>query len=82
MPFFRQTSRCGHQLSRILRIKEKTMKLLAIIPAYNEEKSIVAVVEAFTAAYPQYDYLIVNDGGHDRTLDICREHGYHIVSLP
>ncbi|MEG1924525.1 MAG: glycosyltransferase family 2 protein [Ruthenibacterium sp.] len=58
------------------------MKLLAIIPAYNEEKSIVAVVEAFTAAYPQYDYLIVNDGGHDRTLDICREHGYHIVSLP
>lgn len=58
------------------------MKLLAIIPAYNEEKSIVSVVEAFTEAYPEYDYLIVNDGGHDRTLDICRARGYRIVSLP
>lgn len=58
------------------------MKLLAIIPAYNEEKSIVSVVEAFTEAYPEYDYLIVNDGGHDKTLDICRERNYHIVSLP
>ena len=36
-------------------------KLLIVIPAYNEEESIVSVVEELTTHYPQYDYVVVND---------------------
>ena len=36
------------------------MKVLVIIPAYNEEKSIERVVSNLREACPQADYLIVN----------------------
>lgn len=58
------------------------MKLLIIIPAYNEEKNIVRVVEHLRASVPQFDYVIVNDGSRDATGRLCREHGYPLVSLP
>lgn len=58
------------------------MKVLVIIPAYNEEKSIEKVVENLINNYPQYDYLIVNDGSTDRTEEICREKNYNFVTLP
>ena len=58
------------------------MKVLIIIPAYNEEKSIERVVENLINNYPQYDYLIVNDGSTDRTEEICREKNYNFVTLP
>lgn len=56
--------------------------LLIVIPAYNEEQNIVNVVETLIQDYPQYDYLIVNDGSKDRTAAICRERGYRIADLP
>lgn len=58
------------------------MKVLIIIPAYNEEKSIEKVVENLEKNYPQYDYLIVNDGSKDRTEEICQKNHYNYVSLP
>lgn len=58
------------------------MKVLIIIPAYNEEKSIEKVIENLKNNYPQYDYLIVNDGSKDRTEEICKEKNYNYVSLP
>ena len=54
------------------------MKLLIVIPAYNEAENIVAVVEELKAVVPQYDYVIVNDGSRDRTPEICREKGYNL----
>lgn len=58
------------------------MKILLIIPAYNEQESIVPVIEHLTANFPQYEYVIVNDGSRDDTARICREHGYHMVDQP
>lgn len=58
------------------------MRVLAIIPAYNEQESIVSTVEEFLAADTGCDYLIVNDGSSDATEAICREHGYHHVTHP
>ena len=58
------------------------MKLLIVIPAYNEAENIVAVVEELKAVVPQYDYVIVNDGSRDRTPEICREKGYNLLDLP
>ena len=57
-------------------------KLLIIIPAYNEEGSIENVVGNLSDNYPYYDYLVINDGSQDRTLDICREKGFNVVTHP
>ncbi len=41
-------------------------KLLIVIPAHNEEANIVQVVKELTTNYPQYDYVVVNDGSRDK----------------
>lgn len=58
------------------------MKCLIIIPAFNEEESIERVVDNLRDNYPQYDYIIINDGSSDRTAEICRRRGYEILDLP
>lgn len=57
-------------------------KVLLIIPAYNEEANIARVVGALVADYPQYDYVVVNDGSTDNTATICRDHGFRFLDLP
>lgn len=58
------------------------MKLLIVIPAYNEAENIERVVDDLIQNYPQYDYVIVNDGSKDATAEICRRRGYHYIDLP
>ena len=58
------------------------MRLQVIIPAYNEEENIVPVVDYLKKNYPQFDYVVVNDGSRDHTADLCRENGYRLVNLP
>ena len=57
-------------------------KVLIVIPAYNEEENIEMVVRELEEGYPQFDYLVVNDGSRDRTAAICREHGFNLLDLP
>ena len=57
-------------------------KLLIVIPAYNEEGSIERVVDDLIQNYPQYDYVVVNDGSRDRTAAICRSRSYRLIDLP
>ncbi|MGN1170333.1 MAG: glycosyltransferase family 2 protein, partial [Lachnospiraceae bacterium] len=57
------------------------MKTLIIIPAFNEEGSIEKVVNNLTEKFPQYDYLVVNDGSTDGTKNICSGNGYQVVNL-
>lgn len=56
--------------------------LLIIIPAYNEEENLERVVGKLEREYPQFDYVVVNDGSADRTAAICREKGYRMIDLP
>lgn len=58
------------------------MKCLIIIPAYNEAENIETVVDNLTSNYPQFDYIIVNDGSNDNTKEICREKQYEVLNLP
>lgn len=58
------------------------MKILIIIPAYNEELNIERVVDNLIKNYPQYDYIVVNDGSKDSTAAICRRRGYQLIDLP
>lgn len=57
-------------------------KLLIVIPAYNEEDNIARVVGNLVTNYPQYDYVVVNDGSRDHTAAICRANGYRLIDLP
>lgn len=57
-------------------------KLLIVIPAYNESENIERVVNNLIENYPQYDYVIVNDGSKDDTLAVCKRNHYHVIDLP
>jgi glycosyltransferase involved in cell wall biosynthesis len=58
------------------------VKILAIIPAYNEEDCIANTVNELVATCPDVDYLVVNDGSHDRTPQICDELGFNHIDMP
>ena len=58
------------------------MRLLIIIPAYNESENIVRVVEEIRRVVPMYDYVVVNDGSGDATAELCGEHGSPLRHLP
>lgn len=58
------------------------MRVLAIIPAYNEEESLASTVDEFLAAKTGCDYLVVNDGSSDGTERVCQERGYRHVAHP
>ncbi len=57
-------------------------KVLAVVPAYNEEGNIVSTIEDLKAHAPGVDYVVVNDGSKDATASICTERGYDLISLP
>lgn len=61
---------------------EERVKILLIIPAYNEADNIGRVVENLIRNFPQYDYVIVNDGSSDGTGELCMEKGYQVLNLP
>ena len=58
------------------------MKILIIIPAYNEAGCIETVVDNLIRNYPQYDYVVINDGSTDDTRKICARRGYNFMDLP
>jgi len=63
------------------------MKVLAIIPCYNEEKNIDKVVQNIidysSSSYNStIDYLIINDCSKDNTLEICKQRNYNYINLP
>ena len=46
------------------------MKILVIIPAYNEEKSILTTVQTLRNIHPEVDAIVVNDASKDKTKKI------------
>ena len=61
------------------------MRVLMIIPAYNEENSIVSTVQSLSKANLKgdtLDYVIINDGSKDNTKKVCEENKLNFVNLP
>ena len=45
-----------------------------ILPAYNEEKTIVeSVMALLSIRYPEYELIVVNDGSRDNTLEVLKK---------
>ncbi len=57
------------------------MNVTAIIPAFNEEKTISDVLNALKNT-PEVDrVIVVSDGSTDNTVDIARRHGVEVIDL-
>lgn len=61
---------------------QRPQRLLAIIPAWNEQATIAAVVREVRETLPDADVLVVNDGSTDGTSTIAREAGATVLDLP
>lgn len=59
---------------------EKTKKIVAVIPAYNEERFIASVV-INTRQYAD-EVIVVDDGSADRTAFLAAAAGAHVVKMP
>jgi glycosyltransferase involved in cell wall biosynthesis len=66
-------------------VNENMIKVIIQIPCYNEEGTLGITVDALPKSLPGVDvleYLVIDDGSKDRTVEVAREHGvHHIVSL-
>lgn len=65
-----------------MHLAPETYSVLLIIPAYNEAESITPVVSNIIENYPQFDYVVVNDGSKDATASVCRANGFRFIDLP
>ena len=70
--------------TRSLRYGER-MKLIIQIPCYDEERTLPATLAELPREVPGIDeveWLVVDDGSTDRTIEVARAHGVdHIVRL-
>lgn len=57
----------------------KELKTLVIIPAYNEVLNIEKTVKSVIEKAPDVDYVIINDGSKDNTLDVLRRNRYNYI---
>lgn len=58
------------------------MRVLVMIPAYNEMETISDVVAELKEAHPDYDYVVINDCSTDGTQTILKENGFNYINLP
>ena len=58
------------------------MKVLVVVPAYNEVKSITGVISDLRENFPQGDILVINDGSRDNTSAVAKGLGVNVIDLP
>lgn len=61
------------------------MKVLIIIPAYNEsgniENTMKNLIKYIGTSKYTIDYIIINDGSTDETIEVCRKNNYNVINL-
>jgi len=57
------------------------MKVLIIIPAYNEEENILGVCNNIKKYDENLDYIVINDGSTDDTLKVCKDNKLNCINL-
>lgn len=53
---------------------------LIVIPAYNEENNITAIINEIKSINKQFQILVADDGSKDRTKEISLELGVKVIS--
>jgi hypothetical protein len=60
----------------------QALRRVAIVPGYNEEGSIGAVIDEIRAADPEIEIVVIDDGSRDRTAEAARAKGARVLELP
>lgn len=72
--FFRSLHRQLNSMNR---------KVLIIVPAYNEEDTIVSVLNNVHNVNPDYHILVINDASRDSTSELAKSTGLaNVIDLP
>ncbi len=58
------------------------MRILVIIPCYNEQENIVEVVRNLQRENPGVDYVVINDCSTDNSEQILQQHNLNYISNP
>lgn len=57
------------------------MRVLIVVPAYNEEENIKKTIEDITS-HTNNDYIIIDDCSKDNTYQICLDNDFNVLHLP
>ena len=57
------------------------MKVLIVVPAYNEAQNIEKTIKDIKTN-TKYDYVIINDCSKDNTKSVCEKNKFNVISLP
>lgn len=55
------------------------MKTLVVIPAYNEALNIEKTVHDLEVNAPGVDYVVINDGSKDNTLEVLKKNDFNYI---
>jgi len=58
------------------------MRILVVVPAFNEQENITGVINDLSENFPDGDILVINDGSSDQTSEITKNLGINIIDLP
>lgn len=64
------------------RLKDMNNRVSAIVPAYNEERTIANVVRVLVASPTIDEVIVVSDGSSDATAQIAQAEGATVYQLP
>ena len=57
------------------------MKILLIIPAYNEEENIAETIKKIKEFSEEIEYIVINDGSKDNTQKVLEENNIKHIRL-
>ncbi len=58
------------------------MKVLVIIPAYNEEENILDTIKDLEEHFPRADRIVINDASYDETKSVLEKNKVDYIDLP
>ena len=59
---------------------KKQSDTLVVIPAYNEAESIEKTVKDILTNAPDVDYVVINDGSQDNTMDLIKKNEFNYIN--
>ncbi|ASJ01076.1 HAD-IA family hydrolase [Thermococcus gorgonarius] len=67
-------------MEKFVPFMEKLLSTYVVVPAYNEELTIGAVLSDLLRYFRRNEIVVINDGSRDRTGEIARSFGVHVIT--